>query len=102
MPWLVKPELTNNPGDIGVLVNIGSPLLLSQDPSKAGNAKEKTDSNVEEEESVSNKEESSDNRLPSLLQLAELTRERLIQKRRQRKDYTKILLPSLVLLRLGR
>src|ERR1700733_8637281 len=95
----VKSEPTNDPCEIGVLVDTGSPLIPSQDPSEAENAKESTDSEEKESESS---EESSKDELPTVLQPAILTRERPIQKKRQRKDYTKILPPSLVSLRAGR
>ena len=36
---LVKPKPTNNPCEIGVLVDISSPLISSQDPSKAKKTK---------------------------------------------------------------
>jgi hypothetical protein len=70
-----------------------------QDPSEAENTTKSTDSEEEESESS---EESSGDRPPSVLQLAELTGERPIRKRRQRKDYTKILPPSSVSLRPSR
>src|ERR1700733_4965172 len=95
----VKSEPTDDPCEIGALVDTGSPLIPSQDPSKAKNTKESTDS--EEKESKGSKESSKD-KLPTVLQLVALTRERPIQKKRQRKDYTKILPPSLVSLRVGR
>jgi hypothetical protein len=61
---LVKSKPTNNPCEIRALVNIGSPLILSQDPSKAKNTKEST--NSEEKESKGSKESNKD-KLPTVL-----------------------------------
>jgi len=36
----VKSELTDHPCEMGALVDTGSPLIPSQDPSEAKNAKE--------------------------------------------------------------
>jgi hypothetical protein len=89
MRFRVKSEPRDDPGQMGALVDVGSsPLMPSQDPSEAENAKEYT--NAEEKEGESS-EESSDDGLPSVSQLAELTRKRPLRKKRQRKDYTKIL-----------
>jgi hypothetical protein len=64
--WLVKSELTNNTSDMAALVNIGSPLLLSQDSSKAGNTKGSTNSNVDEIDENKSSSESSEDALLSL------------------------------------
>jgi hypothetical protein len=97
--WLVKSEPINDAGDMAALVDLGSPLLLSQDSSEAGNAKGSTDSNANEMDENESSSESSEDALPSPSQLTELTGERTIRKKRQRKDYTKILPPSSVSLR---
>jgi hypothetical protein len=92
----VKFEPIDNAGDMAALVDISSLLLLSQDSSEAGNAKGSTNSNANEMDENESSSESSEDALPSPSQLIELTRERIIRKKRQRKDYTKILPPSLV------
>jgi hypothetical protein len=100
MRFRVKSKPRDDPGEMGALVDAdSSPLIPSQDPSKVENAEESTDSEEKEGESS---EESSDDRLLSVSQLAELIRKRTLRKKHQQKDYTKILPPSLVSLRLSR
>ena len=79
--WLVKSKPTNNASEMAALVNIGSPLLLSQDSSEAGNTKGSTNSNVDEIDENKSSSESSEDALLSLSQLIELTRERVIRKK---------------------
>jgi hypothetical protein len=55
---LVKPKPTNNPCEIGVLVDISSPLISSQDPSKAKNTKKSI--NLEEKDRKGSEESSED------------------------------------------
>jgi hypothetical protein len=75
----VKSEPTDDASDMAALVDAGSsPLMPSQDPSEAENAEESTDS--EEKEGESSKE-SSDDGLPSVSQLAELTGKRPLRKK---------------------
>ena len=100
--WLVKFELIDNASNMAALVDTGSPLLLSQDSFKARNAEGSTNSNVDEIDENESSSESSEDALLSLSQLTELTRERAIRKKRQRKDYTKILPPSSISLRPSR
>jgi hypothetical protein len=78
----VKSKPTNNAGDIAALVDTGSPLLLSQDSSKARNAKGSTNSNANEINENKSSSKSSEDALPSPSQLTELTRERTIRKKR--------------------
>jgi hypothetical protein len=99
MRFKVESEPRDDPSEMGALIDIGSPLIPSQDPSKAENAKESIDSEEKESESS---EESSEDGLLFVSQLVELTRERPLRRKRQRKDYTKILPPSLVSLRPSR
>jgi hypothetical protein len=56
MQFKVKSKPRDVPSKMGALVDTGSPLIPSQDPSKAKNAKESIDS----EESKSSKESSED------------------------------------------
>jgi hypothetical protein len=55
---LVKPKPTNNPCEIGVLVDTSSPLISSQDPSKAKNTKKSI--NLEEKDRKGSEESSED------------------------------------------
>jgi hypothetical protein len=64
MRFRVKSKPRDDPSEMGALVNIGSPLIPSQDPSKAENAKEGI--NSEEKESESSQESSEDG-LPFVL-----------------------------------
>jgi hypothetical protein len=64
--WLVKSKLTNNTSNMAALVNIGSPLLLSQDSSKARNSKGSTNSNANEIDENKSSSKSSEDALPSL------------------------------------
>jgi hypothetical protein len=71
---LVKLKPTNNPWKIRALVNTSSPLIPSQDPSKAKNAKEST--NSEEKDSKGNKD-----KLLTNLQPVALAKEQPLQKK---------------------
>jgi hypothetical protein len=75
----VESKPRDDPSEIGALINIGSPLIPSQDPSETKNTKESIDS--EEKESKSSKESSKD-RLLFVSQLVELTRERPLRRKR--------------------
>jgi len=100
----VKAEALEDEFDISGLVETGSPLLLSRDPSEtpAENARVENTEAENAEVSSESDEEESDEDLPNISQLADLTGERPICKKRQRKDYTKILPPSSVSLRSSR
>lgn len=78
--------------DIIGLVDIGSPLIPSRDPSKVLVENAEVENTKAENVEVSSEldKEESDKALPNVSQLVKLTRERPIRKKRQRKDYTKI------------
>jgi hypothetical protein len=97
----VKVEALEDELDIAGLVETGSPLILSRDPSEtlAENARVENTEAENAEVSSESDEEESDEDLPNISQLADFTGERPICKKRQRKDYTKILPPSSVSLR---
>jgi hypothetical protein len=80
--WLVKSEPTDDAGDMAALVDTGSPLLLSQDSSKARNSEGSTNSNTNEMDENESSSESNEDALPSPSQLTELTREWTIRKKR--------------------
>jgi hypothetical protein len=82
----VKPEEADGVFNIALFVSTSSLLIPSQDPSEDENAKE----SPETTDSGENKSRSSNDDLPSLSQLAE---QRPPQKRRPRKNYTRILPP---------
>jgi hypothetical protein len=102
----VKAENINNSFNIIGLINSGLPLLISRELSKGlaknANIKAILSSKDSDRLLLSLSEESSEEDLPNISQLAKLTGERLIRKKKQKKDYTKILPLLLVSLRSSR